>query len=104
MDGATQGAFIIVNVKGESMEWRLTATTLFCKEVQKWVPIMVYREGKTTCGFFRRQEAHKSNGQLLPCAGPPGCSLCTAYREDVFGRNGQKVKEKEWPDEKRLPA
>ena len=86
------------------MEWRLTATTLFCREVQKWVPIMVYREGKTTCGFFKRQEAHKTNGQLLPCPGPPACSLCAAYRADVFGRNGQEVKEKEWPDEKRLDA
>ena len=77
------------------MEWRLTATTLFCKEVQKWVPIMVHKEGRTTCGFFRRQESHKNNGHLLPCSGPQGCRVCAAYQEDVFGRNCRKVREKE---------
>ena len=71
------------------MDWRLTATTLFCDQVMKWVPIMVYREGKTHCGFFRRQGGHKiNNGQLRLCAGPQDCSLCIAYQEDVFRRNG----------------
>ena len=84
------------------MEWRLTATTLFCKEVQKWVPVMVYKEGKTSCGFFRRQGGHKSNGQLLPCSGPQDCFVCQAYREDVFRRNDQMLKGRERQHEEKL--
>jgi len=76
------------------MEWRLTATTLFCDQVRRWVPIMVYKEGKTQCGFFRRQGGHQNNGQLLPCAGPQDCSICLAYREDVFRRNGSNEERK----------
>ena len=85
------------------MEWRLTATTLYCREVQKWVPIMVYKEGGAHCGFFKRQGGHRNNGRLLPCSGPQGCSLCAAYKEDVFRRNGQKIKE-ERQDEEKLPT
>lgn len=84
------------------MEWRLTATTLFCKEVQKWVPVMVYKEGKTNCGFFKRQGGYKKNGRLLPCSGPQDCLLCQAYREDVFRRNDQMSKGEEWQYEEKL--
>jgi len=69
------------------MDWRLTATTLFCDQVRKWVPIMVYKEGKAHCGFFRRQAGNNHNGHSRPCAGPQVCSLCISYREDVFRRN-----------------
>ena len=85
------------------MGWRLTATTLFCRQVKKWVPVMVYKDGKTNCGFFRRQGRHKNDGRLLPCSGPQDCLLCAAYRDDVFRRNGQMVKEKEGQDEEKLP-
>ena len=86
------------------MEWRLTATTLFCEEIRKWVPVMVYREGKTGCGFFKRQGGHKNNGRMSPCSGPQDCFLCASYREDVFRRNGHRIEEKERLDEEKTPA
>ena len=84
------------------MEWRLTATTLFCQEVKKWVPVVVYKEGKISCGFFRRQEGEKKNGRVLPCSGPQDCSLCQAYREDVFQRNDPMPEGKEGGYEEKL--
>ncbi len=83
------------------MDWRLTATTLFCEEVRKWVPVLVYRDGRTGCGFYKRQESRLRNG-ALPCSGPQRCSLCAMYREDVFRRDGQQVKKKEWADEEKV--
>ena len=74
------------------MEWRLTATTLFCPQARKWVPILVYRDGKTGCGFYTKQAKRFSNGRL-PCSGPGDCAICTGYREDVFRR---EVEETEW--------
>ncbi len=87
------------------MNWRLTATTLFCKQVHGWVPILVYKEGRTHCGFFQRQADRKNNnGRLRPCAGPQNCSLCVAYREDVFRREAQMKKTEEGQYEGKLPA
>jgi hypothetical protein len=34
------------------MDWKITATTLFCDTVKKWVLIMVYKDGRTNCGYF----------------------------------------------------
>ncbi len=85
------------------MDWRLTATTLFCQETKKWVPVLVYRDGKTGCGFHKRQESRQGNGRR-PCSGPQRCALCAAYRQDVFQRERQPVKEKEWVDAEKLFA
>jgi hypothetical protein len=72
------------------MDWRLTATTLFCDTVRKWVPIMVYKDGKTSCGYYyRHRVVTKNSGQEFSCHGSQECSLCKAYKEDVFSRVGQ---------------
>jgi hypothetical protein len=69
------------------MDWKLTATTLFCNTLKRWVPIMVYKDGRINCGYFYRHRAvTKNDSGALPCPGPPGCSLCQAYKEDVFSR------------------
>jgi len=71
------------------MDWKLTATTLFCDTVKKWVPIMVYKDGKTKCGYYyRHQIVSKENSAGFSCHGPAGCVLCEAYKEDVFSRAG----------------
>jgi hypothetical protein len=72
------------------MDWKLTATTLFCEVVKKWVPIIVHKDGKTQCGYYHRhQVVTKEDPSGFPCHGPQGCSLCLAYKEDVFSRVGQ---------------
>ncbi len=69
------------------MDWKITATTLFCELVRKWVPIMVYRDGRTNCGYYyRHQIVIKHNPGRALCPGPQGCKLCHAYQEDVFSR------------------
>lgn len=69
------------------MAWRLTATTLYCDTVKKWVPIMVYKDGKTNCGYYYRHHVVSKKEHLkFSCHGPQGCSLCEAYKEDVFKR------------------
>ena len=72
------------------MDWKLTATTLFCEAVEKWVPIMVYKDGRTNCGYYyRHRVVSKENPGGFSCHGPQGCSLCEAYKQDVFSRVGE---------------
>ncbi len=72
------------------MDWRLTATTLFCEVVKRWVPILVYPDGRTQCGYYHRHGiVFKDRKLLLECHGPDGCGLCKAYKEDIFQREGQ---------------
>ncbi len=69
------------------MDWRLTSTTLFCEVVKKWVPIMVYQDGRVNCGYYYRHGIiGKKSNRNYPCHGPEGCSLCKDYKEDVFQR------------------
>ena len=72
------------------MDWKLTSTTLFCDTVKKWVPIIVYKDGKTHCGYYyRHQVVTKESPGGFSCHGPQGCALCEAYKEDVFSRVGK---------------
>jgi thioredoxin-related protein len=74
------------------MHWRLTATTLFCNIVRRWVPIVVYKDGRTNCGYFYRHRViAKNDRRELACHGPQGCSLCEAYKEDLFSRADEKT-------------
>ena len=69
------------------MKWKLTSTTLFCDKVKKWVPIIVYGDGKTQCGYYyRHQVVAKENSGAFPCHGPQECELCKTYKQDVFSR------------------
>lgn len=67
------------------MGWRLTATTLFCETIKKWVPIIVYKDGRAQCGYYHRHAVVLKDVRHL-CQGPEGCSLCSAYKEDVLHR------------------
>ena len=70
------------------MDWRVTSTTLFCKTLKTWVCILVYRDGKTQCGYFRRRAGSRhEKPRDFPCHGPTECPLCDAYKEDVFRRD-----------------
>jgi hypothetical protein len=73
------------------MNWKLTATTLFCDSVKRWVPILVFKEGRAHCGYFFRHGASRRKNHRVPaCEGPQECTLCKAYQEDVFRRNGRE--------------
>jgi hypothetical protein len=95
MDEGKKERSSLPHEKGEVfMDWRLTATTLFCETLKRWVPIMVYKDGKTNCGYYyRHQVVTKGSSGLYKCHGPQGCSLCEAYKEDVFRRGGQTAQE-----------
>ena len=70
------------------MGWRLTATTLFCETIKKWVPVIVYKDGSAQCGYYQRHAVVLKDARHL-CQGPEGCTLCAAYKEDVFNRDAR---------------
>jgi hypothetical protein len=48
----------------------------------------VYKDGKTHCGYYHRHAIVLKDTRRL-CHGPEGCTLCIAYKEDVFQRDSQ---------------
>jgi len=45
------------------------------------------KDGRTNCGYYyRHQVVTKENPGRFSCHGAQGCSLCEAYKEDVFSR------------------
>ncbi|MEI9476116.1 MAG: hypothetical protein WCO26_06040 [Deltaproteobacteria bacterium] len=72
------------------MDWRLTAATLFCETIKRWVPIIVYKDGRTHCGYYHRHAiVMKDKRHLSGCHGSEGCDMCRVYKEDVFQRGGR---------------
>lgn len=71
------------------MDWKVTATKLYCDVEGLWVTIMVYADGNVKCGRRERKVASGQNrGQVL-CPGDEKCIVMTSYKEDVFQRERQ---------------
>ena len=67
------------------MDWKITATTLFCDTVKKWVPIMVYKDGRTNCGYYyRHQVVTKENPGGFSCHGPSGVRVVRGLQAGCF--------------------
>ncbi|HAS04508.1 MAG TPA: hypothetical protein DCR71_01930 [Dehalococcoidia bacterium] len=70
-------------------DWQLTATTIFCEDMNDEVTVILYKDGKTRCtgyDFFARMSADpKSKKALsgLKCDGPV-CHRVSAYKEKIF--------------------
>jgi hypothetical protein len=70
-------------------DWQLTATTIFCEDMNDEVTIIVYKDGKTRCtgyDFFTKMSAdpkEKKGLSGLKCEGPV-CHKVSAYKEKIF--------------------
>ena len=77
------------------VNWRITATTIYCDAVADEVTLMVYKDGMTKCTGYRKygepdkdmakamETRSKRLGQLLKCEGPE-CYRVTQYRDKLF--------------------
>jgi hypothetical protein len=76
-------------------DWKLTATTVFCEEINDEVTIMVYKDGKTRCtGYdaFSKNALKSSGGKAkntVGCSGPV-CSRVAAYKDKLFYEESSK--------------
>jgi hypothetical protein len=70
-------------------DWQMTATTIFCEDMNDEVTIMVYKDGKVKCtgyDLFTKLSADAKNKKALSnveCHGPV-CHRVAAYREKLF--------------------
>ena len=69
-------------------DWKMTATTIFCDDMNDEVTIMVYKDGKTRCTgydlFIKLNAGVKRKRELtdIECNGPV-CHRVTAYKEKL---------------------
>ena len=71
------------------MDWKVTATKLYCDAEGLWVTIMVYADGNVKCGRRERKAASGRNSGQVLCPGDDQCIVMTSYKEDVFQREQQ---------------
>ncbi|MDD4923551.1 MAG: hypothetical protein PHF74_01785 [Dehalococcoidales bacterium] len=70
-------------------DWQLTATTIFCEDMNDEVTIMVYRDGKTRCTgydtFIKMNTDVKGKKTLsgIQCNGPV-CHRVAGYKDKLF--------------------
>ncbi len=76
-------------------DWQLTATTIFCEDVNDEVTIMVYKDGRTKCtgyDIYIKQESLSSvskSGNTPQCHGPI-CHRVTEYKDRIFSEESPK--------------
>jgi hypothetical protein len=76
-----------------TVNWQVTATTLYCQAIAEEVTVMVYKDGSIKCTGCNKyasaageQALSKRSRQLkrdLACAGPEGPAT-TAYRDKLY--------------------
>ncbi len=76
-------------------DWQLTATTIFCEDMNDEVTIMVYKDGKAKCtGYdtFIKQGSKKSGrgSKNRPQCDGPVCHRVSAYKDKLFSEENQK--------------
>ena len=70
-------------------DWQLTATTIFCEDMNDEVTIMVYKDGKTRCtgydAFMKLNTDTKNKKHMseIECHGPV-CHRVAAYKDKLF--------------------
>jgi hypothetical protein len=88
------------------VNWKVTATTIYCDLVDADVPITVFKDWSTKCGFYIRHSPKKNENTAkiqenkrqklndkLGCDGPE-CSRVTEYRDKLFAEEEKKVDER----------
>ncbi|MFO7837994.1 MAG: hypothetical protein R6X08_00665 [Desulfosalsimonadaceae bacterium] len=71
------------------MDWKLTATKLYCDTVDQWITVIVYKDGSVKCSYYERKTASAKGRGRAPCSGYDKCPVLSSYREDVFQRERQ---------------
>ena len=70
-------------------DWKLTATTIFCEDIDEEVTIMVYKDGKTRCtgyDLFTKLNADVKSKKVssdIECHGPV-CRRVAEYKDKLF--------------------
>jgi hypothetical protein len=70
-------------------DWKLTATTIFCEDMNDEVTIIVYKDGKTRCTGYDLYTGLKADAKNkkeligIECQGPV-CHRVAAYKERLF--------------------
>ena len=84
------------------VDWQITATTIYCDDVDDEVTVIVQRDGSVRCvGFARYGKPDKDTAGLLKqksrqlqrqlkCAGPE-CSRVTDYRDRLLAEEMNKA-------------
>lgn len=87
------------------VNWRVTATTIYCDAVDAEVTLMVYKDRSARCTTYNRKYGEnikkevakelkkkgKILGRELRCEGQE-CSRVTEYRDKLFAEEEAKVK------------
>ena len=74
------------------VDWQVTATTIYCPQIQGEVTIMVYKDWSTRC-TFQSQAKNKAEGKAK-CNGLD-CPQINQYKEKLKAEeNTKKVRER----------
>jgi hypothetical protein len=84
------------------VNWRVTAATIYCEDLEGEVTIMVYKDGSAICTGYHKQvgpqkglekQVKKKNQRLkgeLRCTDPE-CERVTGYRDKLFREESEKA-------------
>jgi hypothetical protein len=85
------------------VDWKVTATTIYCDAVDANVTIMVYKDQSTKCVGYRRfgesltkdrakilEKKGRRLGRKLRCEGPE-CSRVMMFRDELFVKEDAKL-------------
>jgi len=84
------------------VDWKVTATTIYCDSVDADVPIRVFKDWSTKCVGYKKycesitedvaktlKKKGKRLNRTLRCEGPE-CSRVTEYRDRLFAEEKNK--------------
>jgi hypothetical protein len=89
------------------VDWQVTATTIYCEDVDDEVTIMVHKDWSAKCSSFKKYQKpgketlnllRKKSRQLkreLRCTGPE-CARIIQYREKLQAEENQKGAKIDW--------
>ena len=84
------------------VNWQVTATTLYCADVDDEVTVMVFKDGSIKCVGYEKygspdketakllKEKGKKTGRNLACEGI-ACEQATRYRDKLFTEETPKA-------------
>jgi len=83
------------------VNWQVTATTIYCDDIDDEVTVLVYGDGTIKCTGYARygnpdrdtenllKKKVKELNRTLDCHGPE-CHRLTQYRDKLFTEDGNK--------------
>ena len=81
------------------VDWKVTATTIYCDAVDEEVTLMVYQDGSAKCTGYKKhgkfskevqsEKRSKRLKQQTKCDGPE-CYRLIQYKDKLFSEEGKK--------------